>query len=72
MEGLKQLVSYIWICIEKVFEYLECLYSPFGLSFITLALGAAMITALFNYVLSPYLTGSGSDKANKKDYKKGK
>lgn len=65
------LVDIIWTSIESGFGFLDNLFNSFGLSYVELALGFGILTAVFKYILSPYLSGSGSDSA-KKSKAKGK
>lgn len=63
------LVDIIWTAIENGFVFLDNLFTSFGLSYVELALGFGILTAVFKYILSPYLSGSGSDSAKKQKRK---
>lgn len=66
---IASLIDIIWTSIESGFVFLDDLFKSFGLSYVELALGFGILTAVFKYILSPYLSGSGSDSAKKSKVK---
>lgn len=59
-------ISWVYKAMNFAFESLSTLWGEFGLSLVTFVVGIVTISAIYKYVLSPYLSGSGSDKARKK------
>lgn len=58
------IIDLIWVSVENGFVFVDNLFRSLGLSYIEIAIGLAILTALFNFVLSPYLSASGkSDSA---------
>lgn len=58
--------------MSKAYEWMSALFAAFGLELFLIVVGLVSLRAVFKYVLSPYLSGSGSDsvKTSKKNSKK--
>ena len=65
------LTNILWTSIDAVFDFLDKIFSSVGLGFLEFIVGIAILYALFKYILSPYLSGSGSSDTAKKSKKKG-
>lgn len=73
MYSLSDFTELIYTALGNGYNWLSSLFQSFGLELILVVVGLVSLRSLFKYVLSPYLSGSGSDSAKtfKKNSKKG-
>lgn len=71
--ALSDFTELIYTSLGNGYNCLSALFQSFGLELVFVVVGLVSLRALFKYVLSPYLSGSGSDsvRTSKKNSKKG-
>ena len=52
-------MSLIWSLFSDLWLFMKYIFSRSGINVEYLIIGMVIVTALFNYVLSPFLKGSG-------------